>query len=51
MSALKRQANVKDFGNVMPGHGGMLDRLDSVIFAGPMVYIFIVTFGLQIMRY
>lgn len=51
MSALKRQANVKDFGNVMPGHGGMLDRLDSVIFVGPMVYIFIITFGLQIMRY
>ena len=51
MSALKRQANVKDFGNVMPGHGGMLDRLDSVIFAGPTVYIFIITFGLQIMRY
>ncbi len=51
MSALKRQANVKDFGNVMPGHGGMLDRLDSVIFAGPMVYIFVITFGLQIMRY
>ncbi len=50
MSALKRHANVKDFGNVMPGHGGMLDRIDSVIFAGPMVYIFIITFGLQIMR-
>lgn len=51
MSAFKRHANVKDFGNVMPGHGGMLDRLDSVIFAGPTVYIFIVTFGLEIMRY
>lgn len=50
MSAVKRYANVKDFGNVMPGHGGMLDRLDSVIFSGPMVYIFIVTLGLQILR-
>lgn len=50
MSSIKRYANVKDFGNVMPGHGGMLDRLDSVIFSGPMVYIFIVTLGFQIMR-
>ncbi len=50
MSSVKRYTNVKDFGNVMPGHGGMLDRLDSVIFSGPMVYIFIVTLGLQIMR-
>lgn len=50
MSSIKRYAQVKDFGNVMPGHGGMLDRLDSVIFSGPMVYIFIVTLGLSIMR-
>lgn len=51
MSAIKRYAKVKDFGNVMPGHGGMLDRLDSVIFVAPVVYIFIVTFGLELMRY
>ena len=33
-SSIKRHYGVKDFGNIMPGHGGVLDRLDSVIFAG-----------------
>ena len=32
-SAIKRKYNVKDYGNIMPGHGGVLDRLDSIIFA------------------
>ncbi len=49
-SAIKRYANVKDFGNIMPGHGGMLDRVDSVMFTAPMVYTFIITLGIQIMR-
>ena len=39
-SKFKRQANVKDSGIIMPGHGGLLDRLDSIIFAGT-IYIFI----------
>lgn len=38
-SVIKRQYNVKDFGNVMPGHGGILDRFDSVLFVAPFIYV------------
>ena len=38
-SIIKRQCSVKDFGNIMPGHGGVMDRFDSLLFVAPIVFI------------
>ena len=40
-SSIKRKANIKDYGNILKGHGGIMDRFDSVIFLGPVVYYFV----------
>ena len=43
-SKLKRMANVKDSGAIMPGHGGFLDRFDSLLFAAPAVWVYVKLF-------
>jgi len=45
-SLIKRQCNIKDFGKIMPGHGGILDRFDSVLFVVPFVFLYLNYIGI-----
>lgn len=43
-SVIKRQTGIKDFGTIMPGHGGIMDRFDSFLFAAPALYLLVQLF-------
>ena len=45
-SAIKRHYEIKDYGTLIPGHGGIMDRFDSVIFISPVIYMLLVAFTL-----
>jgi phosphatidate cytidylyltransferase len=44
-SLLKRSTGIKDSGSIVPGHGGMLDRIDALIIVGPIVYLYLLWIG------
>ena len=48
-SAIKRNHNIKDYGNIIPGHGGILDRFDSMLFTAPAIY-YAINFAVNILK-
>ena len=49
-SFIKRTVDLKDYGNIMPGHGGILDRVDSVVFVAPFISIMLMYFPIIVHR-
>ena len=43
-SLIKRSVGVKDSGRIIPGHGGLLDRFDSMLLAGPVIFLYLQLF-------
>jgi len=45
-SAIKRNNNIKDYSNLIPGHGGIIDRIDSILFTAPIIYYLVELFNI-----